>query len=308
MATDTAFVLGLMALLGKKHVPGTAKIFLVGIAIVDDIGAVLVIALFYTDAINIQQLFFAGICYSLLILSNYTGIRNILTYIFLGILFWLFIYQAGIHGTVAGVMIALTIPARPHKRTSKFTKDTRNLINKLENNSKPMLESEKKHEYVETIEQKAIAVTTPLQRWESALQNPVNLLIIPLFAFFNAGITINTERIQTAMDSPILIAIILGLLVGKPLGIIIFTLACVRSRFGSLSDNLNLHHIISLGILAGMGFTMSIFIATLAFDTNDLLNISKLGILLATTVAGVSGMAWMLYASRYSKRSRSRDK
>lgn len=301
MATDTAFVLGLLALLSKK-VPNAAKVFLVGVAIVDDIGAVLVIAFFYTEQLNLLMLSFATVLFFVLVAFNILGIRHVIPYVMISVLLWMTMYKGGIHGTVAGVLAAMTVPARPKKSPKSFASEARNLISKFAkrevDNSGSILESHKSHKIIEKVEKKAKLTSTPLQRWEVALENPVNLGIIPIFAFFNAGIIINTKLVNALTDSSVGLGVLLGLLIGKPIGIVVMTLVCIKMNIGELSKQLNLDHIIGIGILAGMGFTMSIFITNLGFKGNtEYLLSAKLGILIATFIAGVIGLAWMYFIS-----------
>jgi Na+:H+ antiporter, NhaA family len=241
MATDIAFSLGIASLLGKR-VPLGLKIFLTALAIIDDLGAIIAIAIFYTSSIHWLYLVFAAIVVMVLyILMRYKifGIWNFV----LGILLWYCFFNSGIHSTIAGVIFAFCIP-----------------MNKID-----------------TI--------------EHAINKPVNFIIIPLFALANTAIVLPTD-FSTALYSPITWGIVIGLVVGKPVGIALSAYLSVKLKFGSLPANTNWQHIIGAGILAGIGFTMSIFIATLAFKTEDAKDIAKIAVLIGSFLSIILGMIW----------------
>lgn len=245
MATDIAFALAVIGMLGKR-IPGSLKVFLAALAIVDDLIAILVIAFFYSSGIDVNYLFYAGIGLAILVFMNRINVLNPYLYLIPGVFIWYFIHHSGIHATIAGVLVAMTIP----------TNDT--------------------------------AVESPLERLEHALVKPVNFLIIPLFAFANTNITLQSEM-AAGLIAPLGIGISLGLLLGKPIGIFIMTLICSKLGISSLPEGSSYKHIFGVGLLAGIGFTMSIFISILSF--NDVLHINeaKLSILLTSLLAGISG-------------------
>jgi NhaA family Na+:H+ antiporter len=249
MATDIAFALGVLSLLGKR-VPSSLKVFLAALAIVDDLGAILVIALFYTKELHLEQLLYSIGIIALLFGMNYLGVKRLFFYIIPGLFLWYFIHHSGIHATIAGVLLALTIPNKPIKSTS------------------------------------------PLERLEHIIVKPVNFLIMPVFALANTNISFESQMIE-GLTSPLGLGIIFGLVVGKPIGVSLFSWIAVKSGIASLPSGANWKHIFGLGLLAGIGFTMSIFIALLSFD-NPFYDIeSKFSILLASVLAGVSGFVFL---------------
>lgn len=257
MATDIAFALAVITLLGNK-IPASLKIFLAALAIVDDLIAILVIALFYSSGIEITYLIYAGIGLTILVIMNRLNILNPYLYLIPGVFIWYFIHHSGIHATVAGVLVAMTIP----------TNDT--------------------------------AIESPLERLEHALVKPVNFLIIPIFAFANTNITIQSEMIH-GLIAPLGLGISLGLLLGKPLGIFLMAFICSKLKISSLPEGSNLKHIIGIGLLAGIGFTMSIFISILSYENPLYVNEAKLSILISSVLAGLIG--YFLLKSFGNKRS-----
>ena len=302
MATDTAFALGALVLLGKQ-IPSGLKVFLVALAIVDDIGAIVVIALFYTEQLNLQLVIVAGALFGLMMAMNRLGIRKPLPYFIVSIALWYATLTSGVHATVAGVLAAFAIPARPRLHPLSLAKKLRYAAKEMdqieENPVTEMLANEQKHEVVETVEQRAKETKTPLRSWETTLERPVSLLVIPIFAFLNAGILISMESLNAIFSTSISWGIIAGLVLGKPLGIVLMTWIALKLKWGKLPDNVNLLHIVGVGLLAGMGFTMSIFIGSLSFVTQpELLHQAKMSIMLATTLAGVFGFLWLWFLSR----------
>ncbi|WP_312399041.1 Na+/H+ antiporter NhaA [Sphingobacterium sp.] len=245
MATDIAFALAVIGMLGNR-IPASLKVFLAALAIVDDLIAILVIAFFYSSGIETTYLLYAGIGMVILIVMNRMNVQNPYLYLIPGLFIWYFIHHSGIHATIAGVLVAMTIP----------TNDT--------------------------------AAESPLERLEHALVKPVNFLIIPLFAFANTNITLETEMVE-GLVAPLGIGISLGLLLGKPLGILVMTFICSKLGISSLPEGSTFKHILGVGLLAGIGFTMSIFISILSFSDPLHINEAKLSILLTSLLAGVLG-------------------
>ncbi|WP_185211491.1 Na+/H+ antiporter NhaA [Sphingobacterium mizutaii] len=245
MATDIAFALAVINLLGNR-IPSSLKIFLAALAIVDDLIAILVIAFFYSSGIELTYLYYAVAGMVVLILMNKFNVLNPYLYLIPGVFIWYFIHHSGIHATIAGVLVAMTIP----------TNDT--------------------------------AIESPLERLEHALTKPVNFLIIPLFAFANTNITLEKEMLG-GLTSGLGLGISLGLLVGKPIGILLTSFLCTKAKLSSLPEGSSWKHIIGVGLLAGIGFTMSIFIAILSFSNPDHVSEAKLSILLTSLLAGVFG-------------------
>lgn len=245
MATDIAFALAVISLLGKR-VPASLKIFLAALAIVDDLIAILVIAFFYSSGIQIAYLAYAGIALAILIAMNRLNIQNPYLYLIPGIFVWYFIHHSGIHATIAGVLVAFTIP----------TNDT--------------------------------DLESPLERLEHALVKPVNLLILPIFAFVNTNITLESSMLQ-GLTSSLGLGISMGLLLAKPLGIFLTAYICQKLKLSTLPENATWRHILGIGLLAGIGFTMSIFIALLSFESANHIAEAKLAILVTSLIAGIVG-------------------
>ncbi len=290
MATDIAFVIGIMALLGKS-VPISLKIFVTALAIADDIGAVLVIAFFYTSEISIISLIIAAVFLLLLILSNKLGVRSLLVYTLLGIGLWLAFLLSGIHATVAGVVLAFTIPAFSRINTSEFKSNSKELLNEFEKAGEEgpnVLSNEERQSIVQAIEGNCEKIMTPLQRFEHGLNPWVSFFIMPVFAFANAGVPLSNDFF-TELLSPISLGIILGLFIGKQLGIFLFTWAAIKFRIASKPSGVSWKQIYGAGILAGIGFTMSLFITNLAFIDEALINTAKVGIITASLISGIVG-------------------
>jgi NhaA family Na+:H+ antiporter len=253
MATDIAFALGVLALLGSR-VPTSLKVFLAALAIADDIGAVLVIAFFYTERISWISLGVGGVFFVALLAANRAGVRHLLIYAILGLGLWVAFLQSGIHATVAGVLLAITIPAR--QRTASRAV--------LTSNESSML------------------------RLEHALIPWNRYLIMPVFALANAGVALGGGAARSVV-APVSLGVICGLVIGKPIGIVLFSWLATRTRLAAMLDGIGWHQIAGVGMLGGIGFTMSLFIANLAFGDGPALETAKVGILLASVVSGIAG-------------------
>ena len=307
MATDTAFAVGVLALLGKR-IPIVVTTFLTALAIFDDLGAVIVIALFYIDDLNTWYLYQAGIIFAGMMLMNRLGIRHPLPYLFGGILLWFAIHASGVHSTIAGILGAMTVPAKPKHEAEWFIEKVRHLVKKFEymeresQDDEHILSKDDEHEVIEDIERVAETATTPLQRWEHSVRRPIALFILPIFAMSNAGIPVNLETLPGTLNSSEFWGIFLALVVGKSLGITSFTWLCLRLGWGKLPRCVTMRHVVGIGLLGGMGFTMSIFIAGIGFaDQIPTLVNSKTAILTASMFAGFSGFLWLWYVA-YTER------
>jgi Na+:H+ antiporter, NhaA family len=294
MATDIAFTLGCLALLGTR-VPFALKVFLTAVAIVDDLMAVLVIAIFYSGDLNLGAL---GIGLALLlglVACNRLGVRRPPVYAVVGVLVWLAFLVSGIHATLAGVAVALTIPARyridaptflgrAHALLQSFPPDT--------STTAPMLTDETQQSAVLELEDLCEQVQAPLQKIEHRLHGWVTWLIMPLFAFANAGVVLSLGSMQ-GEATPIVLGVVLGLTLGKPIGLVGATWLAVRLGLADLPRGATWKHMIGAGMLAGIGFTMSIFITTLAFERSAHQAAAKGAILLASVIAGSAGMLFL---------------
>nr|WP_294927846.1 Na+/H+ antiporter NhaA [uncultured Flavobacterium sp.] len=257
MATDIAFALGILSLLGNK-VPSGLKIFLAALAIVDDLIAILVIAVFYSSELHFLYLGYAGGIFLLLILFNRLGIKNLFFYLLPGVVIWYFIHHSGIHATIAGVLVAMTLPTNE------------------------------------------VATESPLEKLEHALTRPVNFVIMPIFALANTNITFQSGMIE-GLTGNLALGIILGLFLGKPIGIFLMSWLSVKIRAADLPGGTTWTHVLGLGLLGGIGFTMSIFIALLSFQQQAYQNEAKFAILIASILAGISGF---LLLSLYNKKAK----
>jgi NhaA family Na+:H+ antiporter len=305
MATDTAFALGVLTLV-RKHIPASLVAFIVGLAIVDDVGAILVIAIFYTQEISVMHLLSACALIGFLGLANYAGVRQPLFYFIIGVAAWWAMLKSGVHPTVAGVLIALTIPAQPKLASGEWLAIAKSIISAIQNKSKNMdvLGNKGHHEQVLKVRDFAERASTPLRRWEDALDLPVVLFILPLFALANAGVVISSSSFIQSLQHPVGLGIISGLIVGKIIGISGACWIALRFNIGCLPDKVDLKHVIGASLIAGIGFTMSTFIATLGFgDQDTALHIAKTSILLASVLAAILGILYLRFISTKISRS-----
>jgi len=295
MATDIAFALGVMALVGKR-VPITLKLFLTSVAIVDDLGAVLVIAFFYTSKIVWSELFIGAIFLVALIAVNRAGVRHPLVYAVLGIGgLWLSFLLSGVHATIAGVLAAMTIPVRSSVSREEFLKRGRYFIEEFEESSGQginVLTNKQQREAAESLESVSELVQTPLQRLEHALHPWVTFIVMPIFALANAGVSFSDVGVIPAVSSTVGLGIIMGLVIGKQVGITLISWIALRIGIATMPTGVTWRQIYGVGWLAGIGFTMSIFIASLAFRDTALLPVAKIGILVASLIAGFVG--WII--------------
>jgi NhaA family Na+:H+ antiporter len=286
MATDIAFALGVLALVAPRA-PGGLKVFLAALAIVDDMGAVLVIALVYTTAIAWAALAMAGLILLLLIGLNVLGVRRLTPYLLLGAGLWYFVHESGVHATVAGILLAFTIPTRTRIDAAQFSAKARSLLDRFdrkETGDLQVLTSKGQQEAIIGLERASEGVTAPLLRLEHALHGLSAFVVMPLFALSNAGVALTGSS-----EGRVTLAVILGLAVGKPIGITLAAMAAVRWRMASLPEGVNWTALHGCAWLGGIGFTMSLFIAALAFDDEGLLDSAKIGILCASVVSGAVG-------------------
>lgn len=290
MATDIAFALGILALLGDR-VPGQLKIFLTAVAIVDDIGAVLVIALFYTSDIAVWMLAGAGAMLLVAFVGNRMGVRTPVFYALVGCVVWLFVLKSGVHSTVAGVLMAFTIPARTRCIPEGFLSNANGVLKEYGaclGRGATVLTRPAMNSALLSLQSITNGAQTPLQRLEHALHPLVDYVIMPVFALANAGVVLG-GNLGAVLTGPVALGTALGLVVGKPVGIVLSVWAVARLS-GGLPDGMRLGHFVGVGLLAGIGFTMSLFIAALAFEgTPELLAGAKTSILGASCVAGAAG-------------------
>jgi Na+:H+ antiporter, NhaA family len=289
MATDIAFALGALVLLGKR-VPLSLKIFVTALAIVDDILAVLVIAIFYTAQIHFFSLATGLALVALSFGANLMGIRKPAVYALIGICIWFAMLRSGVHATVAGVLLAFTIPARTYLNRDHFLNRCRKLLDRFEA-AHP--NSHEWHAAIHTLEVQCELVESPLHRIEHYLQPWVSLLVMPLFAFANAGVHI-IGNVLAAVKHPVSLGVALGLFLGKPLGIWLFARLSVSTGLATPPAEVSWEKIFGASWLCGIGFTMSLFIANLAFGEGTDLAMSKIGTLAASLGSGLCGSIFLL--------------
>ena len=304
MATDIAFSLGILRLLGKR-VPVGLKIFLVAFAIVDDLGAVSVIAIFYSSGIHLKYLLIGAGLFLYLVLFNLLKLRVIHIYMIFGWIIWYMFLESGIHPAIAGVLIAFTIPLGRKIRVSIFRKRMdSNLLEFRDDgcNDKVTL-SDEQLAAIDNMESETRKVQSPLQSLEHKLHGFVTYVIIPLFALANAGVIIESPDINI-LRHPLTSNIGYSLLIGKAVGIFVFSWIAIKLKLALMPENIKWIHIFGVAVLGGMGFTMSIFITNLAFDIPELLNLSKLGIIAASFVSAILGFLILRISLKKQNRSR----
>jgi len=297
MATDIAFSLAILTLLGKR-VPIGLKVFLIAFAIVDDLGAVLVIALFYSESIKWSLIGISLLLLAVLFFLSYRKIYARGLILVIGIIIWVLFLKAGIHPTIAGVLLALTIPIRQQIRVESSVGDLCEIVDGIRDSTDPSspLLTKKQIEGIDSLEDWTEKVQSPLQHLEHKLHNWVAYLIMPLFALSNAGVAFGGGG---GLDSSLGGIIAISLIIGKLIGVTLFAWMAVKFGFAELPEEVNFKQVIGVSLLAGVGFTMSIFVANLAFFGNDyLLDSAKVGILIGSLVAGVSGYLVLRFSTR----------
>ena len=299
MATDIAFALGLLSLLGNRVSPNL-KIFLTALAIADDLGAILVIAFFYTESIDMTEIIYAMIFLGVLFGANKLGVRNMTFYIIIGIAgIWLSFIYSGVHATIAGVLIALAIPGKSKISGRQYIDKLKSLLqgSKLAKaEDVGMLSNEEVHSLDEVVKITKDA-ESPAQKLEHILHPVSAFIILPLFALANAGIRIEGSLIEMLFH-PISLGIIAGLVLGKLLGISLFTHLIVKMNISSLPKGVDFKQIYGAALLAGIGFTMSIFISDLAFSDEESILIAKVGVFAASILAAILGMTLLSFPSK----------
>lgn len=303
-ATDIAFALGVMTLLGSR-VPAGLKVFLTTLAVADDLGALIVIALFYTDSPSIVNILIAIAAIAVMYIMNKTGVRSAPLYLLVGAVVWWFIHHSGVHATIAGVLTAMTIPSDSRIKIDVFARYTSSTANDIgaAAASSDLLESDTQAK-ISSIEDVCERAQSPMQRLEHGLVPWCGFFIIPIFALANAGVPLSTGGVALTdiVTYPEYLGVALGLVIGKPLGIFLASYIAVKLGLGALPSGVNFKHIHGAAWLGGIGFTMSLFIAGLAFKTGDdtaiiQLNAAKLGILSGSTAAAIVGLIILTLAT-----------
>jgi len=300
MATDIAFCIAALVMLGKR-IPEGLMVFLVTLAIADDIGAVIVIAVFYTKTLHFGALGAAALFCTLLLFMNHTGVRRGLPYLLVGTLVWLALLKSGVHATIAGILVAFSIPARAHYDQSLFITHMHTMLKRFAGRHSPeqsILSNSEQQTILHAMKEKIFLVESPLQRILENLHFPVVMVIVPSFALVNTGIPLGLEDLRLSIAHPVTLAVIAGLVVGKPIGISLFTLLSLKTGLVSLPSAVKPKHIIGVGMLGGIGFTMSIFVSELSFGADAVtLRMAKTGIFLSSFTAWVLGYIWLRLTS-----------
>ena len=301
MATDIAFAIGALALLGNR-VPKNLLTFLIALAIVDDLGAVMVIALFYTETINTSALAIVAIVTLALIAINLGGVRRSAPYILLGIILWIAMLKSGVHATLAGIILAFTIPMRPKYNANRFLSQINEMVIQIKRayqQEENIVRNDELRSRVRALGDGVLLVQAPAQIMERKMHIPTAYFIIPVFSLANAGIPVDWASFGSVITHPVSIGITAGLVLGKLIGIAGFSWLAVKIRLTSLPNGVNFKHIIGAALMGGIGFTMSIFIAELGFaHSAENLLMAKTGILLASALAGVSGFIWLFLTAK----------
>jgi Na+:H+ antiporter, NhaA family len=300
MATDIAFAVGILVLLGWR-IPKNLIVFLTALAIADDLGAVLVIALFYTANLDLRFLLAAAGVFAVLAVFNRGGVRHTLAYVIGGGVLWLTLHESGVHATLAGILLAIAIPALPAHTPGQYERRIDELVSAFRADRRDAstpddpLSNERMARIAEAMERSAVAVQSPLQRIEHGLAPWVTFVVVPVFALVNAGIDLSAVSWREAFSSTVTTGVIGGLVIGKFAGIALFSWVAVRLGIARLPSGVRWRQLLGAAWLAGIGFTMSLFIAQLAFSTPDAVDQAKLGILLGSAVSAAVGLAWLYW-------------
>jgi Na+:H+ antiporter, NhaA family len=296
MATDIAFALAVLAVLGDR-VPLGIKVFLTALAIVDDIGAVLVIAFFYTSAVSVPALLAAAGFLGLAVLANVLGVRRWAVYLVIGIGLWAAVLSSGVHATLAGVLLAMAIPARTRIDTHEYVQSGRTILGEFERaglDGPDVITNGRQQAALLAMQRASDAAQAPLQAIENRLHPWVAFGIVPLFALANAGLRFSGD-VSAGLLSPVTLGILFGLVLGKPLGIVVVSWLAVRFGVATLPAGVKWGHVHGVAWLGGIGFTMALFVAGLAFGGSaELLNLAKVGVLTASVIAGTVGTLLLL--------------
>ena len=303
MATDIAFAVGILSLMSRK-VPFALKIFLLALAIVDDLGAVLVIALFYTENLAANPIAWSFLGLLAVSFLKYSGIRKIPVYTILGCLIWFAILKSGVHATISGVVLGLMTPVIPFIRKSDAPGKIKKVVDDLQGHLTELEEDEVSTNYLdketkdklEKLHYLSIESRSPLDRLIYLLHPIVSYFIMPTFALVNAGVNLSGVKMTALFENPISLGVILGLFIGKPLGIVLFAWLSVKTKLAQLPQHVGWYHMACVGCLGGVGFTMALFVSHLALKTPGLETYSKLGILIASLFSALAGLLMLYFA------------
>jgi NhaA family Na+:H+ antiporter len=299
MATDIAFAVGVVALLGNR-VPAAAKVFLLTLAVADDIGAIAVIALFYTDDLSMGWLLVAIVGLLVIARLGRSDVQALGPYLAIGALVWLAMLESGVHATLVGVALGLLTPAWPHRSPRRYPGEARRLIDDVErayyDRVLTQREFEENEHLIAELQRLSIQSTSPLSRLERALSPWVAFAIVPLFALANAGVELTADAASGLVSDPVTLGVAAGLVLGKPLGILVASAITVRLGIGRLPVGTTWRHVVGLSIVAGIGFTVALFVTSLSFTDPALTDSAKIGILAGSLVAGALGYSFLRWA------------
>jgi NhaA family Na+:H+ antiporter len=300
MATDIAFALGALSLLSRR-IPFSVRVFLLALAIADDIGAIVVIAVFYSEGIDLQWLGIAAAVLAGILVLNRAGVRAINLYIAIGAILWLATHESGVHATIAGVVLGLLTPAGHFYNPATFAQSAEELAGDyrlaLQADAEAVQSS-----ILSQMEDLARGTESPLERLERALVHWVSFVIVPLFALANAGVAVSGDVASDAVSSAVSQGVVLGLVIGKPAGIFLFTLVAVKAKLCDMPAGATWSDILGVGMLAGIGFTVALLITDLGFDEPLLADEAKLGVLFGSAIAGILGFVFLFFASAAGRR------
>ena len=289
MATDIAFALSVLALVGDR-IPASLRIFLLAFAIVDDIGAIIVIAVFYTAQVSIPALFVAAAVLALILLMLKVGLRNPFLYLATGTLLWVAVFESGVHATIAGVVLGVVAPSRQWFSERMFAKSVSALLERF-HEALGRGDVEEKDAMLGKVEEVARGTEAPLDRLERLVHPWVSFVVLPVFALVNAGVTLSAAMLNEAVGSPVTLGIFIGLVIGKTVGIVASAWVAVGLGFAKMPQDIAWRHIAGVGMLGGIGFTVALFMTELAFHDEQLVGHAKVGILSASLLAGIIGYA-----------------
>jgi len=295
MATDIGFAMGVLALLGKR-IPSSLRVFMLALAIVDDVGAILVIAFFYTPKISLSALAVAGGLLALLVVISVRR-APVSVYAVVGFFFWAAVLSSGVHATIAGVILGLIAPIKPKFRPEELAESAEPLLR----NFRAQISSQEKSSAEATLsalDQLLRGTDSIAERLERSVHPWVCYLVLPLFALASAGVNLSTEKLKLAIASPIALGILLGLVLGKAVGITAFSFLAVQSKIAGMTEGLTWPGIAGVGILAGVGFTVALFISSLSFADDALVATAKVAVLVASLAAGLIGYFYLRFALR----------
>lgn len=295
MATDIAFAVGVLALLGNR-VPFPLKIFLLALAVADDLGAILVIAIFYTESLSAEAALWALAILAVIIAAGRLGIRSVAFYSLIGVVFWFAVFKSGIHATIAGVILAFLTPSRPDISTAELEREADALVRSAA--ATPDEDKEAQQTLLYALEDVVRRAESPLDRLERMLHPWTTFLVVPIFALANAGVEVSGSTLSEAVTSPITIGAGLGLLLGKPIGVFLFAWLSIRLGIAAKPASVSWVQMMGAGLLAGIGFTVSLFVTDLAYTSSLFEDEAKIGILSASIVAAVTGFLFLRAVSK----------